>query len=297
MRPQSRLTGRQSKKFVERRTVRSVYRAILVALLLAAVIFLLSSLSRLSVLTITGVNVIGADPDLTASLQASVFDAIKGNYVGLFPKANSILFSKSDVENAVKNASPRIDAVKTTRSGLTGLNITVTEKTPSALVCLNFPDFSGTTLSLSSDDDCYFADKDGLIFEKAPSFTGHIYNRYYIPSLADSGSSTDAILGTYATSTMEFTSLQVFYNGINNAHINADAILMKENGEYELYANNTDNDTVVIYFNDARPFSEELVNLVSFWNKMADEAKQARTTARFEYIDVRYGSNVFYRKL
>ena len=37
------------------------------------------------------------------------------------------------------------------------------------------------------------------------------------------------------------------------------------------------------------------LNLISFWNYMITNTRATKKTISFDYIDVRYGTNVFYR--
>lgn len=303
MTPHSHLKRTQSKKFVERRKTRVAIIIVGICALVTGGTYCLTRLINLNIFTIQHVTVSGADSDITGSIQSAALATIQGDYLGLVSRANTFFSPLIAVKNAVMKASPRIATVDVHRAGLQALLITVTEKTPAALVCAGLPDFAGNTLSLGQDDNCYFADASGYIYSDAPSFSGDVYNRYYVPSLADVASSTD-VVGSYATSTDEFSALQKLFNDLKSASIDASAVLVKDGGEYELYVRNpsqtleassTDSDMAVIYFNNARPFSEQLINLVSFWKKMLDNARAKHEPLSFEYIDVRYGSNVFYR--
>ncbi len=245
-------------------------------------------------------HIYGADADIIPSLEASALQALEGNYLGIFSRGSSFTYPVRDIVRRIKSASERIATVEVKRNNLHELAVSVTEKAPAALVCANLPDFSGNTISFSDLDTCYFADASGYIFMPAPSFSGQVYNRYYIPEISDMASSTRPVLGMRATSTAEFNALQSVYEQTSAAGINVAAILMKAGGEYELYAHNPTRQTselAVIYFNNARPFSEELANLISFWDKVSVAARAGKEKPVFEYIDVRYGSNVFYRKV
>ena len=59
--------------------------------------------------------------------------------------------------------------------------------------------------------------------------------------------------------------------------------------------NASSTDTVVIYFNGKSKFTDELINLISFWKHATESAKSTHTTVSFDYIDVRYGANVVFK--
>jgi hypothetical protein len=309
MHPRSRLTKRQSRSFARQQRDRLAWKIGLIVVALLSWLFVFSRLSWLGVFSIANVEVYGADPDISVGIRTAAIDALQGSYLGLFSRSDTVIYPKRAVISAVTAASPRIEKVDVRRAGLHGIAITVTEKTPAAIICSELPDFSSETASAGDEpatahSGCYFADDSGLIFREAPAFSGQVYRRYFEPSLADSASST-SIVGSYATSSETFSALQAFYTGLHQNGIEARGILMKDGGEYELYAVNPSprgassssesTDIAVIYFNQSRPLDDELSNLVSFWAKEENGARAKGGAVRFDSIDVRYGSNVFYR--
>lgn len=298
MRPHSRLTAHQSKKFVERRQMRGLLVLSLVFISIVSWVFALSRLSMLDALTIRTIEVKGIDQSVAANLQAAALNAIQGDYLGIFSRSNALIYPHDAVADAVQASSPRIAAVKVSRNGVRGLSVTVSERDPAAVICANLPEFAADGLASGDPSPCYFADAEGYIYMAvaAASLDGH--HRYYVPALGDSSSSTtDAVIGAHAASAGSFAALQGFYDRALESGIPVLSILIKDGGEYEMYAGTSGSDTAVIYFNDARPLAEELDNLIAFWKRMASEAQAGGKGMSFEYIDVRYGSNVFYRKI
>jgi hypothetical protein len=307
-----RSISRQSKKFSGTQRNKKVLTSVLVVICIVTVIFSLSKLSSLSVWTIQNIQIFGADPDITKTVQDAAWAPFTGDALHLFSRANSFLYPRAALIRAVKSSSPRIDTVDVRRDGLRGLIVSVSQKVPAALVCSNLPNFSGDKLIFDEDDSCYFSDATGYIFAKAPTFSGHIYHRYYVPSLDDAATTSDAIIGSFATTTEKFHALEDAYASMRQAGIGTEAVLLKDNGEYEFYADQlirqptravqaeastTDSVTsiIVIYMNDSRALTDELLNVISFWNHEVGSARATSSVPAFEYIDVRYGSNVFYR--
>jgi len=311
MNPRSRLSKSQSKSFVRQQRDRTVWKIGLVFVVILAWLFVFSRLSWLGAFAISNVEVYGADPDITGQLRDAALSELDGSYLSLFARSDTAIYPRTAITRAVMAASMRIDTVDVHRAGFHGLAITVTEKAPAAIVCAGLPDFSSdpsgaaaSTTASADDAGCYYADDSGLIFQSAPTFSDQVYRRYYEPDLADTASSS-GLVGTYATSTQEFSALQAFFAGAHGAGIHALGILMKDSGEYELYAENpsfakasgtdTRSDIAVIYFNDAGSLPTELSDLISFWDKESSQARASGTDMHFDSIDVRYGSNVFYR--
>lgn len=299
----SRPASRQSRKFIERRQSRLVLSLALSMVAMATCLFVVSQLTRLDFLTLSEAKVSGADPDISASLEAAALDALKGSYLGLFNKANFLIYPRRAVVEAVTKASPKVVSADVQIQGLRSLVVSVKERAPAALVCLGLPDFLDGELSFGSDDDCYFADDSGFIFAPAPAFSDGVYNRLYVPDLAETASTT-SVIGLLATSTAEFRALRSVYDQARSASIQGVATLIKGGGEYELYIHNpgrnpsatsSDSDLAVVYFNNSRSFAEQFSNLILFWKKMVAPVASKKEPISFEYLDVRYGSNVFYR--
>lgn len=298
----TRLSKSQSKSFARTRRERRIWAAGLIVVVLLAWIFVLSRLSYLNAFSINNVQVYGADPDIVATLRSAALSELDGSYLKLFARADAALYPKTAIAAAIMAASPRINSVDIHHAGIHGLSVTVNERTPAAIVCNELPDF---TSDPESDSNCYFADSRGLIFESASTSASELPDRYYEPDLS-------APLGSYATSTAEFEGLQSFMRQAHEAGLEPMGMLFKDNGEYEFYVMNpsaisssaghagevatgTAPDIAVIYLNDAAGLPTELSDLTAFWNKEMSDGRAAGNLPRFESIDLRYGSNVFYR--
>ncbi|MES2216216.1 MAG: hypothetical protein V4481_02880 [Patescibacteria group bacterium] len=295
--PTRRAVTNQSKSFARQKRTRLIIFIVAIVVVISGGIFGASYLSRLSTFTIQVIEVSGADQEIIGSVRAAAEESLKGNYLHLFSRANVFLYPKEDIKRAVMAASSRIEDVQVKHNKLTGLTISVKEKEADALVCPTFPDFNEGKLILENFESCLFADQKGILYAKAISIAStslDTYNLYFAPAAKE-----------VATSTEEFKALQSFYVGLKKNHIDIQAILFKEKGEYEAYVRTT-GATTVIYFNNTRPLSVELDNLILFWNHALAEAKakggqravpaEARIPV-YEYIDVRYGSNVFFREV
>ncbi len=311
MRPHSRLTSRQSKSFNKRRTYRTVIISALVVICASTWLFSIVRFSQLRALSISSVSVYGADADIVGSLRASAYDAIQGDYLGLFSKSNTLFYPAESIKSAVALASPRVGSVEVKRDGAHALAVTVSQKVPAAIICSGLPDFTGNILSSDVSDSCYFADSTGYIFERAPAVRGQVYHRYYMPDLGDAASTTAGLIGARATTTSAFALLEKAYKAAAAASIQPEAMLVKSGGEYELYARNPtapavastssassgDADTVVVYLNESRPLLSEISDLALFWSNMDQSYRRKGQKIMFDYIDVRFGPNVFYRTI
>lgn len=295
----SRYSSRQSKTFTAKRRARDISRTIRIAGIVCLVILILWGLSCWSAFTITNVQVSGVEQEEVQAIHDKVMTAVSGRYLGLFPRDNSLIYPRSNIRDAIRSAYRDVESLAVRRSDRHTLTVAISEKKPAALVCATLPDFDGNDLTLDDSGACYFTDEVGRLFKKAPSFSGAVYNRYYIPDLSASGdgASSTQLVGLQATSTVEFSTIQQIYSAIQHDNITVDAMLMKGGGEYELYIRNPDmgSSTAVIYFNTVSPVAEQVSNFISFWDHTLSDARAKKQRLEFDYIDVRYSPNVYHR--
>lgn len=295
----SRHISRQSKKFATRRRTQVVMYSIGWVILAGLMVWGTSALSSWKVLQLNAVQVSGIDENVIPHIRDTVMKALSGNYMGMYSRANAFLYPRTQIKIAIQDQYQEIRDIKIDRADRHTVRVSIEEKDPAALICPTLPDFNGSDITLDDPGSCYFADSTGLMFKKAPTFSGNIFNKYYIPDLEVyvNGASSTPLVGRYATSTEEFSLVQDFYNAVRNNKINTDAVLVKGSGEYELYIQNPDvaSSTAVVYFNTLSSTTLQLANFISFWNYTISEARTNKRNIQFDYIDVRYGSNIYHR--
>jgi hypothetical protein len=290
MRPSySRLRAHQSKKFVTNKHLKKYLSLLIFALSIFLFFLCLSKLTYVKALTIQNVTVSGTRDEISNLVKEQVGTMLKGAYLGIFAKTNAFLYPHDKLVASIQASAPQIKSLTVNRNGLSGLRIDIVEKNPVAKICPFLPEFDDDH-NLKIYNNCYYSDWSGQIFDLADGATTTTENIYFVPSLAENASSSQSLLLGFATSTQEFINLQNFYDGARRADLKPTFVLLKADGEYEMYAND-----VIIYFNSLRPLDEQLVNLVSFWKHESNKKYINNRESGFEYIDVRYGSNVFYR--
>ncbi len=290
MRAYSRLTSHQSKKFETNKKTKSVFVVLLCSLNIFLFIFSLSKFTYIDFLEIKSVNINGARDEISLLSNARSMEILQGSYLGLFSKANVLFYPKKQLLASIQNIAPQIQSVTVNRNGLHGIKIGITEKNPAAKVCASLPEISDDNVINQPATDCYLVDWSGLIFDIAQSISVDDrpdQNLYFIPYLSEISTSSDALLNKFATSTKLFTEMQEFYNSAREADLDPKFILVKGDGEFEMYAKD-----IVIYFNNKSSFDEQLQNLIAFWNHPTNKA----LLGSYEYIDIRFGANIFYRQ-
>ncbi len=294
---------KQSTSFSKRRRNRVVLICGLFVICILSYGFSTVRLTSLPGLNIDTININGVDKGTMSKLTASVFAAIQGKYLGLYPRSSVLIYPEATIIHNIKTLDPSANSVVVSHVGGTTLEVSIKENPPAAIVCTDYPDFSDGEATSTPEEDCYYADANANIFRKAPTISGTTVHKYYVPSLTMSGTSTgeNGLLGQRATSTAEFKALQDFYTGAVKSGIIVNSIMIKDGGEFEMYINNpskndrNDSDIAVVYFNDDRPLADELANLASFWSSIIHKSTNRNSSTTFDYLDVRYGANVFYK--
>lgn len=295
-------SSRQSAKYIHNKRRKIITISLLSVMSVAVWIFVVARISSLAFISIDRVSVVADDRSLEAVIVSKAMNDMRGRYLGVLSRANTFLYPKGAIERDITATAPKIASVKVDRYNLNEIIVTITERQASAIVCTDLPDLTDGNLS-DSVEHCFKSDTNGFVFDNAASYLGSV-KRYYMP---ESFSDNSDVIGKFATGTDIFHALNDFYDEARTAGINVKGILWKPEGEYEMYASNpttgptSDNasttGTVVIYFNDKNVLEDEAANLAVFWKKMIADARSKGEPLAFDSIDLRYGDNVFYRRV
>ncbi len=290
----SRPVSRQSSSFTRRRSEKKLMLIAGSVILLGLCMWGISGISRIESFAITSVEVYGTDTKVASDIRAAATEALQGSYFGLFARANRFIYSRHSIVRAIEETSSQIERAEVKVNNQHALVVTITEKNATAIVCGSLPNFEDNQLIIEEDARCNFVDRGGRIFEKAPLFVGTAHKRYYFPDMKED---------VLDLPQPEFEQLQKLYDDVRAAGIPAQAILIKPEGEYELYVSysstNSSEDaisgTTIVYFNALGGMEVEKANFISFWSSMIQAARTKGESPSFDSIDLRYGSNVFYR--
>lgn len=293
---QARDQGRAGR-FAAKKRRKKVFTAIMFGICLFLIFFDLSEILDLDFWRVKNIRLEGVDPEISASVYLAAKSAVDGNYFWLIPKDNTVFLSKKNIEESIKQVSPRIVEVKVDRQGLDTIALSVAEKSPLAVVCAELPDFS----SAEVNKDCYLADENSLVYMKAPADMAGSFRRFYVPALGENASSTP--IGKPFLEKQTFAELINFYDAVKNNSPEILGLLIKNSGEYELYMTDKNNEegqnpaanTTVVYFNQRNGLSEQLDNFLAFWSHMKTLEKAGAEAKHYDSIDLRYGPNIFYR--
>src|SRR3989344_4688443 len=165
---------------------------------------------------IEGIEVVGNVSLTEGEIRERVETLISGNYFYLFPKDNIVLYPRRELVSDLSNSFKRIESVQVSLSNWRTLAVSVIEWKPHALWCLQ-DDIS----------NCYFLNKYGLIFAKAPDFSGNVFFKYL------GGVEGDPI-GSTLLPIEKFKTIEFFVETLDREGFSGTSILFWPNDVFEL---------------------------------------------------------------
>jgi len=261
---------KQSHVYRKKKVMSLVIRISIAVVATVVCIWLISLLWNASWFRIDSVHVYMGDESNARIAQNRIEDLLRTSYVGIFNKSNTFFYPESDIKAILEDISSTTDAVDIKRDTFHTLRISSSEKTAVAIICAGLPEVIDNIVVFNPDQsECYFTDKSGVKFAKATD-TLHTKKIFYFPD-------------TLASSTDMFDRLYTAYNTFVDAGIPVDGFLVHNRGEYEVFSGQT-----TVYLNENHGLFTQVENVIAFWKHMNKAC---------DYIDARYGANVFYKLL
>lgn len=268
-----------------------IRKLIIWGILFLIVICALSFATRIKRLNITEIQVSGNKVIDTDKIIESTQKITSGYYLWLFPKTNIFFYPKSRIKNELANEYKRLNNINISLSKQK-MNISVSERTPEYTWC-------GITPSSTADqEDCYFLDKEGFIFDKAPFFSGEVYFKFYgntepkkdLP--AQAGDPNGSYIGKGY-----FDKLIALKDVLKDMGVKPVVIYVEDGEDLKIFLSRDKiltNGPVIIIKKDA-DFQKIAENLKAAIETDPLKTKFKNEYANLEYIDVRFGNKVYYK--
>ena len=238
------------------------------------VIALLVFIARLEYFEINAVK-IEADGMIDRSeVTEDIANILSGSYF-IFPRRNSLIYPKGDMERSLKFNVPRVKEVDIKRRDLNTLEISIIERKPEALWCGDNSEYLGW---------CFYVDQKGFVYSQAPFFSGHILFRYYGGDV-----DPDDPLRSYLTSPEELEEINRFISHLEELRIEPNAVYLKEN-EFEVLLKGEGS----LHLTRGGSLEEPFSRLRSLF-RGGGQSFVIEGNPAFSYIDLRFGKRVYYK--
>lgn len=245
------------------------------AIIVLIVMMLLGSagvvLANMPDLQISEVRISGNSAIAKSQLENAVSLVLSDTYFGIIPKKSSLFLPRTSIATAVSSLSHRIKEVSVDRTGLTTLEIRVIEREPVALWC------GPTTI------DCYFIDEAGVIFARAPEYSGSFYRRF-------AGRDGEGeVLGTTYLPEEKFRDLGFFLDALHTRGLESETVSLDTN-DYKI----TLTGGTYVLIKRADPFSTALETIETI---LSSDEFNDRGIDGVEYLDLRFGNKIFFKRM
>lgn len=206
-------------------------------------------------------------------INAVVDEVLAGSYWYLFPRRSSLIYPEQELSASILERLKRIKSIELVRTDLHTLSIDVREQQSYALWCR-----SGKR---EGQEECYFLNKDGLVYAPAPNFTGNVFFRFY-----DDLNSGDVIGKLYLDGS--FDRITVLIDSIRNLGEVPVALRPLTADDFELHMENGS----AILFGRKQRSSEVVDNLKAVHGSETFKNVNGKD---IDYIDLRFGNKVYFK--
>lgn len=261
--------GRRAR---ERARRRRIIRAGIFAILCGAVLAGVWYGTRIRAFTITDVAAEGGETIDLSAVRQEAQHILDGSYFFLVPKRFTYTYPHDEIVSALMRM-PRVKDAAVARVSDTAISVTLTEHVPSVLWCP----------AESASAGCMFVSADGRAFAEAPPLEGTVFLRYVTEERAPE---KDAVLA----SAEEFRETKEFSDALLARHgMRAYAVTETREGDVRYHVLGGGDLIVPRSANRDEIFG----NLEAI---LTSEEFEHLVRGEFDYIDLRFGSEVFVKE-
>lgn len=253
-----RFKSHSSKERVEKRKTIILWFVSVAVIIFIVWLFFVSPFFKITKITLPENNIVTANDIRKIMSDSAPFDLGK----------NLFILSKNNVKAALTAAFPAITGINVGKELFNGLTVKFEKRIPIGIWC---------------HSDCYYFDKEGIIFKEAPLTEGGL-----ILKIEDSGNK-EISLGEKAISADLLKFMMDFSNElINNSQIKITEFKIGSSADFDLKAVTADG--WLIYLDQNQTPASAASNLFTILNEVIKNK-----ISNLEYIDLRIPTRIFYK--
>ncbi len=264
-----------------------IRKVIFFAILCLIVLIIVSLVSRIHRLNINSISAEGNNVIDTEKIQSVVERDTRGSYAWLFPKTNIFLYPKNKIKKDLSDEFKRFKEVNVSIQSGQNLVVSVSERSPEYMWC------GGNIPTVNNDqENCYFLDSEGYIFDQAPYFSGEVYFKFY----GKTTRKTDDPTGSYIAPEY-FEKLITFKDALKDMGLKPAVLYIADNGDIKLYLSRTHMESMgpEINFKKDSDFQKIAENLKAALTTEPLQTKFKKEYSNLEYIDLKFSNKVYYK--
>ena len=277
-----RKTKREKKRFKK--------KTILFIIALAAIVVSFFVIMNNDYLAIENVSITGQKTLIEEDINSVVDSYLAERFISLIRKDNILVLNTNQVKRRIEITFPKIEDISVRINDGDQLLITIGERSAHSLWCVD------REYESVFDEECYFADKNGLLYAQAPYFSGNVYMKFFItPSKEEKnyvGSSVDVV--------NSFKDFFIFLETLEERYpIDIERVLFDNFGDVFIELSRVRTVTYsktnpAILYNQSDDYEKVIRNIGIVFDFEEFEKDFTHRPSALESIDVRFDGRVFY---
>ena len=252
-------------------------------------------LTGLSVVTIRSVEVVGTVSVSPAAIASSTEKFLTDRYWFIVPRSSIFFYPRESIIGNILDSYPRVEKAEVRFKNFHTVNVTITERETAALWCR--PSLAPETYFGEQWDDCFLMDKNGFVFDRfdpsaldSPDVMKFMVSNHFPAYIKFYGSVT----GTTTPVGQSYLSPKGFQTSLDFAknvdYLGVTALAFRERPDSDFDVDLVGGTRLVI------PREPDISYLVSNLQAIISNPNSSEVgdLNKIDYIDLRFGSKVFY---
>lgn len=241
-------------------------------------------------LKLQNIEIKGQKTLIAADVEKVANDYLQKKYLWLLPRSNIFLFNQKGLERMLSEDFPKIDDINVSVDGAEKVVISIGERSAHSLWCVN------QEYENIFDEECYFADNEGLLYARAPYFSGDVYLKFFIQPF----DKEESYIGSKVKSSKEFDRLFLFLAELENQFsLKIERAYFDDFGDVRIQISRLNNiiypeKEVFIYYNQQDTYEIILRNIGIILDFKEFKNTFKKQSDKLESIDVRFDGRIFY---
>ncbi|TSC52354.1 MAG: hypothetical protein LiPW39_597 [Parcubacteria group bacterium LiPW_39] len=262
-------------------------------LVLGGLVYLtaISPVFKIKEIAVSGNNFVSA-----AEIEEAVRALGRQKFLKIITQDTIFALSGKKIENKILTEFPALREIKVKKIPFDKIEILVKEREPAAVWCQTKPEsvlaptpvVSATSSAatqkkqLPQSEQCYFVDKEGILFRQAPEISGTLAATFY------DSSGQAPVLGNQVVASSTIAFAQQLKKAAREIGLDITAFLCEEQISQDLSVLTSEG--WWIYFDVSRPALTQMKIVESL---LGEEIKEKRVN--LQYVDLRITNRVYYR--